>query len=212
MIFKDRKEAGEKLAEKLRNYANKKDTVVLGLPRGGVVVAFEAAQKLNLPLDILVPRKIGLPQDPEMAIGAIAEGFDGIFNNEIIKELNISKEEIKNEVKKEKEEMARRLKLYRGEKPPLDLKGKTAIIVDDGIATGYTMLASIFSAKAKGAKKVIVAAPVIALDTIGKIKKESDELVYLDAPEIFWSVGMFYEDFPQIEDNEVMRLLKIAYK
>jgi len=174
MFFKNRKEAGKKLAEKLVSYKDKKDVVVLGLARGGVVVASEAAKELELSFDVLVTRKVGLPLDREMAVGAIADDFlEGVFNKEIIKEFNLSNEEMNKEIDREKEEMKRRLKLYFKDREMLDIKDKIVILTDDGIATGYTMLAAINAVKKKGAKKIIVAVPVASKDTIGKIENEA---------------------------------------
>lgn len=209
MIFKDRREAGQKLAKKLEKYKNKKDTIILGLPRGGVVVADEAASFLNLPLDLVVPRKIGAPGNPEYAIGAITEDGEGIFNTEVVRAYEISSEYLKNEVEKEKKEAERRLKVYRGKRSPLStLKSKTIILIDDGIATGLTMKAAIKSVKKKGATKVIVAVPVTARDSLSEIKKEVDEVICLHAPVFFGAVGAFYEEFGQTEDSEVIEIMK----
>jgi len=208
IMFKDRKEAGQKLANKLERYRDKKDTIVLGLPRGGVITAYEVAKSLNLPLDLIVPRKIGAPDNPEFAIGAIAEDGEGIFDQSTIADYGISKEYVNTEVEKEKKEAQRRLKLYRGDRPMLNLKGKTAILIDDGVATGATMRAAIKSAETKGVKDIIVATPVIARDTLKKIETEVDEVIYLDAPTFFGAVGAFYQSFAQTEDKEVIELMK----
>jgi len=208
MIFKNRKDAGEKLIPKLIQYKNKPGIVILALPRGGVVTAAEIVRKLNLPLDLVVPRKIGAPGNPEFAIGAIAEDGVGIFDNEIIAAYNIGQEYIKNEVEKEKKEAERRLKVYRGKRLPLNLEDKTVILVDDGVATGSTMRAAIRSVKKKKAKKIIVAIPTIAQDTLKKIQEEVDEVIYLKAPLFFGAVGAFYEDFAQTEDKEVIDIIR----
>jgi putative phosphoribosyl transferase len=210
MIFKDRIDAGQKLAEALEKYKNAKDTVILALPRGGVVTGFEVAKELNLPLDIVVPRKIGAPGNPEFAIGAITETGEGIFDEETIKTYGISKDYIENETKKEKAEAERRLKLYRGERPCLVLKDKTVILLDDGLATGLTMRAAIKTVKTHEPKKIIVAFPVGASDSIEILKREADEVVYLDAPFFFGAVGAFYEEFGQTTDEEVIELLRKA--
>jgi putative phosphoribosyl transferase len=210
MIFKDRIDAGQKLAKALEKYKNAKDTVILALPRGGVVTGFEVAKELNLPLDIVVPRKIGAPGNPEFAIGAITETGEGIFDEETIKTYGISKEYIENETKKEKAEAERRLKLYRGERPCLVLKDKTVILLDDGLATGLTMRAAIKTVKAYEPKKIIAAFPVGASDSIEILKSEADEVVYLDAPFFFGAVGAFYEEFGQTTDGEVIELLRKA--
>lgn len=207
MIFKDRRDAGRKLISKLAQFKNDPNVIVIGLPRGGVITASEIAQGLNLPLDLIVPRKIGAPYNPELAIGAITEDGEGIFDNKLISSLNVSQKYIDQEIEKEKEEAKRRIKEYRGDRPPLNLQNKIAILVDDGVATGSTMLAAIKSAKAKGAKKIIVAVPTTAQDSLKKIKKEVDEVVYLDAPFFFGAVGAFYEVFDQTIDEEVKSLM-----
>lgn len=208
MIFKDRIEAGQKLAKALKKYKRQKDTIILALPRGGVVTGFEVARALDLPLDLVVPRKIGAPGNPEFAIGAITEEGEGIFNEEVIRDYRISKEYINRIVEEEKKEAQRRLKAYRGDRPPLDLKDKTIIIVDDGIATGLTMRAAIKSCKKKDPKKIVVAVPCGAKDSIDQIKKEADEVICLHAPIFFGAVGAFYREFPQTTDEEVIEIIK----
>jgi len=208
MIFKNRIDAGQKLAQALKKYKNAKSALILALPRGGVVVGFEVAKALNLPLDIVVPRKIGAPGNPEFAIGAITETGEGIFDETTISTYGISQEYIDKTVAKEKKEAERRLKTYRGARPPLNLKNKTVIIVDDGLATGLTMRAAIKTVKQYGAAKIIVAVPVTPPDTARLIKKEVDEIIYLDAPLFFGAVGAFYEEFSQTTDKEVIDLLK----
>jgi putative phosphoribosyl transferase len=222
MAFKDRREAGRKLAEALERYKNSKDAILLALPRGGVVVADEIAKSLNLPLDIVVPRKIGAPQNPEYAIGSIilTPTFSppispGAKQGEIERVWNegeiegIDKDWLKKEIEKETKEAQRRLKAYRGEKPPFDLKNKTVILVDDGIATGLTLLAAIKSVKKQNPRKIIVAVPVGAKDSVSTIKKEVDEVICLYSPAFFGAVGSFYEKFGQTSDEEVIEILKI---
>lgn len=206
MTFKDRREAGRKLAETLEEYKNSKDAILLALPRGGVVVADEIAKELNLPLDIVVPRKIGSPQNPEYAIGAITETGEGVWNKGEIED--IDKEWLEKEIEKEKDEAKRRLKIYRGGKPPLALKNKIVILIDDGIATGLTLLAAIKSVKKQNPLKIIVAAPVGASDSVQIIKKEVDEVVCLYTPTFFGAVGSFYEEFGQTSDEEVINILQ----
>lgn len=201
-------EAGQKLAEALQKYKNAENTIILALPRGGVVIGYEVAKKLNLPLDIVVPRKIGAPGDPEFAIGAVGETGEGIFDEMTIGAYGITESYLKNEIKKEKAEAARRLKLYRGSRPPLDLKNKTAIIIDDGLATGLTMRAAVKTVKKLGAAKIIVAVPVTPPEIAELIKKECDEIIYLEAPAFFGAVGSFYDEFGQTTDEEVVDLLK----
>lgn len=203
-MFKDRADAGQQLAGKLMTYANRQDVVVIGLPRGGVVTAAEVAKALKAPLDIIVPRKIGYPGNPELAIGALAEEGITVMNPYAS---DVPQETIAQIVEKEKQEARRRLTVYRGERKPLDLRNKVAILVDDGIATGATMRAAIVSAKAKGALKIVVAAPVIATDTMIVLEEEADELIVLEVPAFFDAVGRFYENFSQTTDDEVIRVL-----
>ena len=208
MTFKNRADAGQKLAKILGKYQKAANTVVIALPRGGVVVGFEVAKILNLPLDIVVPRKIGAPGNPEFAIGAITETGEGIFDETTIAAYDITKSYLEHEVAKEKAEAERRLKLYRGSRLPLDLKNKTVIIADDGLATGLTMRAAIKTIKKMNAAKIVVAIPITPPDTAELIKKEIDEIIYLDAPPFFGAVGAFYEEFGQTTDEEVIDLLK----
>lgn len=212
MTFKNRQDAGQQLAGKLGKYKGDPDVIIIGLPRGGVVTAAEVAKELKVPLDIVVPRKIGAPGNPEFAIGAIAEDGEGIINQETVDMLGVTKEYIEETIAEEKEEAQRRLKAYRGDRASLDLKGKTAILVDDGIATGSTMRAAVLSAKAKGAKKIVVAVPVTAGDSKAKIEAEVDEFVCLDVPIFFGAVGAFYEEFSQTEDEEVIDILKTSQR
>lgn len=206
MIFHNRAHAGKLLSEKLIQYKGKEETVILGLPRGGIVVAAETAKALSLPLDIVVPRKIGAPENPEYAIGAITETGEGVWNEEEI--ARVDKVWLQKEIDKEKTEARRRLKTYRGQMPPRDLKQKTVILVDDGIATGLTMRAAIKSVRARGAKKVIVAVPTGARDSLIELEREAHEAIVLDKPIFFGAVGAFYEEFPQVEDEEVIKIMK----
>lgn len=203
-MFHDRREAGRLLAEKLERYRGAHDVVVVGLPRGGVVCADEIAKALELPLDIIVPRKIGAPENKEFAIGAITEDEMEVLDDDTIETLNISRSSMKKAIEREMREAKRRLATYRHGRPPLDLSGKTVIIVDDGIATGLTMRASIQTAQRRGATKIVIAVPVLSNDTVQLLVRVCDELVYLDAPTYFGAVGMFYERFNQITDEEVM--------
>ena len=202
-IFKDRSEAGKKLAKLLHEFKNT-HTIILALPRGGVVVGAEVARTLNLPLDIIVTRKIGAPGNPEYAIGAIDIEGNGVFNEAEI--ANVDREWLENEIAKEKQEAERRWKEYRGKRGPLDLANKTAIIIDDGIATGMTMKAALRYVKKLGAQKIVVAAPVASLSTLAEFKQEV-EVRTLENPELFFAVGQFYEDFPQVSDKEVIQAL-----
>ncbi len=212
MIFQDRTQAGSKLAEKLKPYQNSPDAIIIGLPRGGVVVAYQIAQELNLPLDIIVTRKIGAPGFEELAIGAITEEGKAVLDYKIIKTMEVEGDYIKSEIEKEKKEAQRRLKTYRGNRPPLDLKNKIAIIVDDGIATGATIKAAIKSATGKGAKQVIVAVPVAPRDVIDSLKKETYKIICLEKPPTFYGISMFYKEFAQTEDKEVIQLMEKVYE
>ena len=208
MTFADRQDAGRQLAEALADYREQNDTIVLGLPRGGVITASEVAKALKLPLDIVVPRKIGFPGNPELAIGAVTEDGEEILHEEMLKHYDIDEAYLRGEVDKERAEAKRRLKAYRGDKKPLVLQGKTAIVVDDGVATGATMMAALTSCRAKQAAAIIAAVPVIATDTISKLEALSDKVIWLHAPLFFGSVGSFYTDFPQTTDDEVIEQLK----
>ena len=209
MIFVNRQDGGKKLAQKLKKYSGK-NAIVLGLPRGGIVTGFEVAQSLELPLDLVVPRKIGAPDNPEFAIGAITEDGNHVIEQKLLNSYGVSEEYLQAKIEKEKKEAKRRLKLYRGERKALDIKNKIAIIVDDGIATGSTMIAAIKSVKAKKAKKIIVAIPVTSRSALKKIEKMVDEVIYLDAPFLFGAVGAFYQEFGQTEDKEVINLMQKA--
>lgn len=207
MIFHNRQEAGQELIPELWQFYGSQDVVMLGLPRGGVVVAYEIAQALKISLDIIVPRKIGSPENPEFAIGAITEDGEGIFNRDVIDLYRVPWEYIEKEVARQAKEASRRLKIYRGDRPPLELKGKKVIIVDDGIATGSTMLAAIKSVKTRGAREIIVAVPVASIDSLEKIKSIVDKVVCLQPHLRFGAVGACYQDFSQIQDNEVIELM-----
>ncbi len=211
-MFYDRYDAGQKLASVLGNYKSKNDAIVLAIPRGGVVVGFEIAKALRLPLDIVVARKIGAPGNAEFAIGAVSEKGEVILNKDSISEYQISKDYIKKEAKTQRQEVKRRLAEYRGIKEPANLKDKIVVIVDDGIATGASIKAAISSVKADVPKKVILAVPVAPPDTIRELKKEVDEVICLETPETFFAVGQFYQIFDQTSDEEVKDILKAADK
>lgn len=206
--FKDRADAGKKLALRLEKYKDRSDVVVIGLPRGGVITAFEVAKILQVPLDIIISRKIASPMQPELALGALTQEGVPIFDDRLLSLVGVSRESLQRVVEDEKKEIQRRLSLYRAQRSPLDLTGKIAILVDDGIATGATMLATILSARALHAKKIVVAVPISPPDSLEKIKKEVDEVICLDTPQIFFGVGGFYDSFVQTEDEEVINLLK----
>jgi len=207
-MFADRKEAGQKLAEKLLRYRGK-DAVVLALPRGGVVVGYEIAKALKLPLDIMVTRKIGHPNNPEYAIGAVDEN-GALLLNEAECRL-IEKEWLKNEVEKQKNEASRRIRVYRGGREPSEIKGKTAIITDDGIATGLSMRLAIKVVKEGKPERIIVAVPVAPYEITNELKNNVDELIVLLPPKEFGgAVGAHYKSFEQVPDAEVVRLLEAS--
>lgn len=205
--FFNRSEAGEFLAENLSSYANRDDVIVLGLPRGGVPVAAEVAKRLNAPLDVFVVRKLGLPGHPELAMGAIASGGVRVFNGEVVNALRISDEVIDAVSGEELIELQRREKAYRAGRPPLEVEGKTVIVVDDGIATGSTMLAAVSALRQLNASRIIVAAPVIAASTYSDMKRAADQAAAVMLPENFYAVGLWYKDFSQTTDEEVCELL-----
>ncbi|MBI4093422.1 phosphoribosyl transferase [Candidatus Kaiserbacteria bacterium] len=206
-MFRDRTEAGKKLAGKLAAYRGEQ-AVVLGLPRGGVVVAYEVARELRLPLDIIAVRKIGHPTNPEYAVGVVDARGTTIMNE--AETSTIDARWLAREIAREQEEAERRARVYRGASKPLSLKGKIVILVDDGIATGLTMRLAVRSAREQGARKVIVAVPVAPADAIHALTKEgADELIVLEPPEEFMgAVGSHYARFDQVEDERVIKLLK----
>src|SRR5512133_2698797 len=205
--FKNRTEAGQALATRLTSFANRTDLLVLALPRGGVPVAAEVAKKLNAPLDVFVVRKLGLPGHPELAMGAIATGGVRVFNGDVLNSLRIPDEVVNAVTAEEYEELLRRERAYRDELPPPEVDGKTVIIVDDGIATGSTMIAAVAALRQLGAGRIVVAAPVIARSTFYLIHNAADEVAAVIAPEEFYGVGQWYEDFSQTTDEEVRALL-----
>lgn len=208
MIFSNRIEAGRKLASELADFASSKSAIVLAIPRGGVVVGYEVAHKLRLPLDIIIPRKIGAPSNPELAIGAVTEDGTAILNDRLVEYLNVSKAYVKEESNKQRLEIERRLRLYRGSVPYPDLGNRSVIIVDDGVATGATIEAALASLRKKKAKMVVIAVPVGPRSTVHELKAKADKVVCLFAPEDFYAIGQFYEDFSQTTDEEVIELLK----
>ena len=206
-FFTDRVDAGKRLASALKNFSGKKG-IVLAIPRGGVVVGYMISKTLNLPLDMIIPRKIGAPDNPELAIGAVAEDGTAILDQNLIKYLGVSQEYVKEETERQKQEIKRRLKLYRQDTSYPDLKGLDVIVVDDGIATGSTMKAALTSVKNRGAASITVAVPVGPPSTIDELEKMADRVVCLYTPEFFQAIGEFYKDFSQTSDEEVIRLLQ----
>ena len=205
--FRDRKDGGEQLGNKLARYAKTKDAIVLGLPRGGVVTAREVASRLGLPLDVIVVRKLGTPGQPELAMGAIARGGIRVLNDDVIRSLRIANHEIEAASAAEERECARREMVFRGGRPPRSLDGKTVILVDDGLATGSTMFAAVEAVRAASAARIVVAVPVAPPQTIHQLAKKVDEIVCLETPVDFMAVGEWYDDFTQLTDREVIDVL-----
>jgi predicted phosphoribosyltransferase len=208
--FRDRTEAGRLLAERLRQYTGRDDVVVLGLPRGGVPVAFEIARALDAPLDVFLVRKLGVPGHEEYALGAIATGGTRVLNKELIESLNIPPEWIEAIDAKERRELERRERAYRDDRPPPDLAGKTVIVVDDGLATGSTMLAAVHAIRQDDPAQIVVAVPVADPDVCAALRATADEVVCLSTPQPLRAVGLWYEDFSQTTDSEVRGLLARA--
>lgn len=210
MLFKDRTAAGQVLAKKLADYANRPNVLVLALPRGGVPVGFEVAKALNAPLDVLIVRKLGVPHNEELAMGAIAAGGVCILNQSIVHQIQISDEEIATVAAQEQRELERRESMYRGDRPFPDFQGQIIILVDDGLATGATMWAAIIAVRQKQPQEIVIAVPVAAPETCEEMCSKVEKIICANTPSPFYSVGMWYEKFPQTTDDEVCELLKKA--
>lgn len=210
MIFVNRAEAGRQLAQHLRKYADRSDVIVLGVPRGGVPVAFEIAAALRVPLDVFVLRKLGVPGHEELGFGAIASGGVRVFDGDTIRDLGLTASEIRQVIQTEEWELERREHEYRGGRPPLHVIGLTVILVDDGIATGSSMRAAIRALREMKPARLVLAVPVAPHPTCGHLKSEVDELICLEMPEPFYGVGQFYVDFSQVSDAQVTELLDRA--
>lgn len=210
VVFTGRTDAGRQLAAQLRQYADRKDVVVLALPRGGLPVGFEVAQALHAPLDVMIVRKLGTPGQPELAMGAIASGGVRVINQAVMSGLQISAEELDRVAAKEQAEVERRERLYRAGRAALEIQGRTVILVDDGIATGSTMRAAIQAIRAQNPARLVVAVPTAAGSTAARIRAEVDELVCLTTPEPFFAIGYFYREFPQLTDEDVREVLARA--
>jgi len=208
--YSTRAKAGEDLASKLAKYRNLPDVLVLGLPRGGVPVAYEVARSLHAPLDVFVVRKLGVPGQEELAMGAIASGGVRVLNTEVTREIDIPETVIDAIARREQEELERRERLYRGDRPAPAVEGRTVILVDDGLATGSSMRAAAAALRQMHPSKVIVAVPVAARQTCDELKAEVDEVVCAVTPEPFMAVGAWYSDFSQTSDEEVRELLERA--
>ena len=208
--FPNRAEAGRLLAEKLEKYADRNDVIVLGLPRGGVPVAYEVAKSLRVPLDVFIVRKLGVPGFEELAAGAIASGGVRVLNEDVLRALPNADEIIESVTAKETAELERREKSYRDDRPAPELRDRVVILVDDGLATGATMRAAVKALRQRGVTKIVVAVPVGPPDTCREFEDEADETICASAPEFFQAVGQYYEDFSQTSDDEVRDLLARA--
>jgi predicted phosphoribosyltransferase len=210
MMFRDRTEGGRLLASRLMTYAGRPDVLVLGLPRGGIPVAFEVARELSAPLDVFLVRKLGVPGHEELAMGAIATGGVRVLNEDVVRGLGIPDEVIDAVAAAEQEELERRQRAYRGDRPAPNVRGRTVILIDDGLATGSTMRAAVASLRRQGPARIVVAVPVGAPGTCMEMNDEADEVVCAHMPEPFCAVGLWYEDFSQTTDEEVHDFLERA--
>jgi putative phosphoribosyl transferase len=211
MRFRDREEAGRLLAERLREYAGEAP-VVLALPRGGVAVGYEIARALDVPLDVMMVRKLGVPWHPELGMGALAEGGAVYLNRDVLAEAELEQEELRTVIAEETHELERRVQRYRGGRPLPELKGRTVILVDDGLATGGTARAAVRALRGFGAGRIILAVPVAASQTAEQLREEVDALVCVQEPSNLWAIGAWYEDFHQMTDEEVLILLDQAHR
>jgi putative phosphoribosyl transferase len=209
--FKDRRAAGRLLAEALRTYAGREDLLVFALPRGGVPVGYEVAKELGAELDVLIVRKLGVPRQPEVAMGAISSGDAIYLNEQIIKLAEIGPREIEEVLERERRELARRESAYRGSRPIPKVAGRTVIVVDDGIATGASMRAALLALRGKKPERIVVAVPVAPADAREWFRDVADEFVCVLSPNGFQAVGQFYEDFSETQDGEVRALLADAH-
>jgi putative phosphoribosyl transferase len=208
MMFADRVDAGRRLADAL-GHLEGEDVVVLGVPRGGVEVAAEVARSRGWPLDIVIPRKVGAPTNPELGLGAVAPGVR-VLDERMIRQLGVSDEYLEREIADQEAEIRRRTEAYRGDRPPVEVAEKVAVVVDDGVATGGTSAAALRWAREQGASRVVLAVPVAPREAVARLSKEADEVVCLATPDPFFAVGQWYEAFPQTSDREVVALLQGA--
>jgi putative phosphoribosyl transferase len=204
-VFRDRMEAGQRLADALKDGVSR-DAVVLAIPRGGVIVAAPIAAALAVPLDVVIPRKLGAPMNPELAIGAVAPGVR-VLDDRLVERLGVSSEYLEEEIRHQEEEIERRTDVYRDGRPPAELAGATAVVVDDGVATGATAVAALRWARGQTPARVVFAAPVGPVDTAARLALECDEVVILETPRAFFAVGEWYERFDQVTDEEVRAVL-----
>lgn len=210
MIFRDREQAGQRLAQELAAYRQNRDVVVLGLPRGGVPVAYQVARSLAVRLDVFIVRKLGVPDHPEYAMGALASGGVRVLSDEVIETLGISRADVERVTANELEELKRREREYRGDRPRPPLAGRIVMLVDDGLATGSTMRAAVRAVRKQMPDRIIVAVPVASVDSVQVLSAEADALVTVTKPDPFFGVGRWYEDFAQTTDDEVKELLQRA--
>jgi putative phosphoribosyl transferase len=208
--FVDRTAAGRQLADLVAPHVDPGESVILGLPRGGVPVAYEIAKRLGAPLDVLLVRKLGVPWQPELAFGAVSTGDVVVYNDAVLRLVDLSPQEIEEVVERERGELARRERLYRGDLAPVDVTGKTAVIVDDGIATGSTVRAALAALGERGASRRIVASPVAPPETVELLLHEADDVICIETPPDLMAIGLWYQDFAPVPDGEVMRLLADA--
>jgi putative phosphoribosyl transferase len=209
--YRDRADAGRRLAGELEEYAGRSDVVVLALPRGGVPVAFEVAEAIDAPLDLMIVRKLGLPGQEELAMGAIATGDVRVMNEPLVERLGLSGDVIEQVVERERRELHRRQKEYRGDRPPPQVKDKCVILIDDGLATGATMLAAAQAIRQLQPREIVVAVPVAPPDTCQQLEQHVDRVVCAETPWMFRGVGQWYDDFSQTSDREVRQLLDRAW-
>ncbi len=203
----DRSEAGRELAEALAHYGGRRDVLVLALPRGGVPVAYEIATALAVSLDLMLVRKLGAPEQRELAMGAIASGGIRILNEDLIRTLRVSESDIDSIAEEEQRELERRERAYRGDRPRQAVGGRTVILVDDGVATGATMRAAIASLRRQNPARIVIALPLAPASTLDALAREADEVICLHSPEPFVAIGRWYQDFTQVSDREVRELL-----
>ena len=210
--LKNRRAAGQALAEELQEYKRRDDVIVLALPRGGVPVAVEIAEALDAKLDLMLVRKLGTPRQRELAMGAIVSGGSRVMNEDVVRGLNISEDAISQVEKKERKELQRREQAYRGERPGPVLANRCVILVDDGLATGATMRAAVKAVRQNEPANLIIAVPVAPPDTVRMLRRQVDEMVCLAEPEQFMAIGMWYMDFSQVSDDEVRHILEKAWQ
>jgi predicted phosphoribosyltransferase len=207
-IFRDRSDAGRRLGEQLRRQRFSGAPIVLGLPRGGVPVAYEIAAALGAPLDVLIVRKLGAPFHPELAVGAIAHGGIAVYNDDLLAMLRLTPDSMQPIRAAEQKELARRERIYRGERPPPEIGGKSVILVDDGVATGATMVAAVRATRALEPREIIVAVPTSARESLARLEAVTDRVVVIETPEPYVAVGAWYKDFSQLTDDEVLAYLE----